>query len=36
MAITMLLFFTLVLWAIPWPWRDIGRPLFRTTLYSLV
>jgi len=24
-----LLFFALALWAIPWPWRAIGRPLFR-------
>jgi hypothetical protein len=27
-----LLFFALVLWAIPWPWRSIGRPLLRTAL----
>jgi hypothetical protein len=25
-------FFALVLWAIPWPWRAIGRPLLRTSL----
>jgi hypothetical protein len=29
--ITMLVFFALVLWAIPWPWRVVGRPLFRTS-----
>jgi hypothetical protein len=29
--ITMLIFFALVLWAIPWPWRIVGRPLFRTS-----
>jgi hypothetical protein len=27
----MLIFFALLLWAIPWPWRSFGRPLFRTT-----
>ena len=29
---SVLVFFTLVLWAIPWPWRAIGRPLFRVSL----
>jgi hypothetical protein len=28
---TMLLFFGLVAWAIPWPWRAFGRPLVRWT-----
>jgi hypothetical protein len=28
----MVIFFALALWAIPWPWRIFGRPLFRTTL----
>jgi hypothetical protein len=32
MGAAMVLFFALVLWAIPWPWREVGRPLFRTTL----
>jgi hypothetical protein len=32
MLIAMLIFFALVLWAIPWPWRVVGRPLLRTTL----
>ena len=27
----MAVFFALLLWAIPWPWREMGRPLFRTT-----
>jgi hypothetical protein len=26
-----LVFFALVAWAIPWPWRMMGRPLFRTS-----
>ena len=30
--IAMVIFFALVLWATPWPWRSVGRPLFRTTL----
>ena len=30
-AIAMTIFFALLLWAIPWPWREVGRPLFRTT-----
>jgi len=25
----LLVFFAFVLWAIPWPWRSYGRPLFR-------
>jgi hypothetical protein len=25
-----LIFFALALWAVPWPWRVAGRPLFRT------
>ena len=29
---TLLLFFALVAWAIPWPWRSFGRPLFRGSL----
>ena len=29
--VTMLVFFALALWAIPWPWRIVGRPLFRTS-----
>ena len=32
MRLWMLIFFALALWAIPWPWRVFGRPLFRTTL----
>jgi hypothetical protein len=28
--IAMVVFFALALWAIPWPWRVAGRPLFRT------
>ena len=32
MLIAMLIFFAFVLWAIPWPWRVVGRPLLRTTL----
>jgi hypothetical protein len=32
MVTAMAVFFMLVLWAIPWPWREVGRPLFRTTL----
>lgn len=31
MLAAMLVFFALALWAIPWPWRIVGRPLFRTT-----
>lgn len=31
MLVAMLVFFAFVLWAIPWPWRPYGRPLFRTT-----
>jgi hypothetical protein len=31
MLVAMLVFFALALWAIPWPWRIVGRPLFRTT-----
>ena len=31
MRTTLLVFFAFVLWAIPWPWRPYGRPLFRTT-----
>lgn len=30
MLVAMVVFFALVLWAIPWPWRIVGRPLFRT------
>jgi hypothetical protein len=30
MLIAMLIVFALMLWAIPWPWREVGRPLFRT------
>ncbi|HWE31463.1 MAG TPA: hypothetical protein VHB97_25850, partial [Polyangia bacterium] len=29
---TMFIFFALVLWAIPWPWRAFGRPLLRLSL----
>jgi hypothetical protein len=30
MLVALILFFVLVAWATPWPWRDlIGRPLFR-------
>jgi hypothetical protein len=25
------IFFAFVLWAIPWPWRFVGRPLFRVS-----
>ena len=32
MRAAMVIFFALTLWAIPWPWRIFGRPLFRTTL----
>ena len=31
MLIVMIVFFAIVLWAIPWPSRPYGRPLFRTT-----
>ena len=31
MVMTMIVFFAIVLWAIPWPSRPYGRPLFRTT-----
>ena len=31
MQVTMIVFFAIVLWAIPWPSRPYGRPLFRTT-----
>ena len=31
MLIAMILFFAIVAWAIPWPSRPYGRPLFRTT-----
>ena len=31
MLITMIVFFAIVAWAIPWPSRPYGRPLFRTT-----
>jgi putative effector of murein hydrolase len=30
-AITLILCFVLVLWAIPWPWRAVGRPLLRAS-----
>ena len=29
--VLMAVFFPLVLWAVPWPWRIFGRPLFRTS-----
>ena len=29
-ATTMVVAFVLLLWAIPWPWREVGRPLFPT------
>ena len=29
---SLLFFFALALWAIPWPWRAIGRPLFRVSM----
>jgi NADH:ubiquinone oxidoreductase subunit 6 (subunit J) len=29
---TTLIFLVLVAWVIPWPWRAMGRPLFRTAL----
>jgi hypothetical protein len=29
--VLLVVFFPLVLWAVPWPWRIFGRPLFRTT-----
>jgi hypothetical protein len=32
MLVAMLVFFALTLWAVPWPWRIVGRPLFRTEL----
>jgi hypothetical protein len=32
LLVSTLLFFAVALWAIPWPWRAIGRPLFRTLL----
>jgi hypothetical protein len=32
MLVTLALFCALVLWAIPWPWRAVGRPLLRFTL----
>lgn len=31
MLLAMLAFFAFALWAIPWPGRPYGRPLFRTT-----
>jgi heme A synthase len=31
LLVSLLVFFTLALWAIPWPWRAVGRPLFRTS-----
>jgi hypothetical protein len=30
-AVSMAVFFVLLLWAIPWPGGAVGRPLFRTT-----
>ena len=30
--VTLLVFFAISAWAIPWPGRVVGRPLFRTTL----
>ena len=30
-VVAMAIFFALPLWAIPWPWREVGRRLFRTT-----
>jgi hypothetical protein len=30
LLIGLLVFFAFALWAIPWPWRPYGRPLFRT------
>jgi hypothetical protein len=32
MRTTLLVFFAIIAWAIPWPWRSFGRPLLRTTL----
>ena len=29
--VMLLVFFAISAWAIPWPWRVVGRPLFRTT-----
>jgi hypothetical protein len=29
MLISVVVFSVFVLWAIPWPWREMGRPLFR-------
>jgi hypothetical protein len=29
MLVALIVFFALVLWAVPWPWRPYGRPLFR-------
>jgi hypothetical protein len=29
--VSTLVFFLFVSWAIPWPWRSIGRPLFRVS-----
>jgi hypothetical protein len=29
MLVTLLLFFAIVAWAIPWPWRPFGRPWLR-------
>jgi hypothetical protein len=30
MLVAMVIFFAFALWAVPWPWRIVGRPLFRT------
>jgi hypothetical protein len=27
--VSLIVFFVVVAWAIPWPWRAVGRPLFR-------
>jgi len=31
LIVTLLIFFAIAAWAIPWPGRVVGRPLFRTT-----
>jgi hypothetical protein len=32
MLITLVIFWLLIGWAIPWPWRAVGRPLLRLVL----
>jgi heme A synthase len=32
LIVSLAVFFAIAAWAIPWPWRAMGRPLFRTSL----